>query len=66
MFLKLLLIFIVTPILEMVLLIELGKYIGTWQTIGIVVVTGIIGASLAKNQGLSSEQLVEKRHYLRR
>lgn len=51
MFLKLLLLFIITPILEMAVLIELGKLIGTWQTIGIVVITGIIGASLAKSQG---------------
>jgi len=52
MFFKLLLLFIATPILEMVVLIEIGKHIGTWQTIGIVVITGIIGASLAKSQGL--------------
>jgi len=52
MFLKLLLLFILTPILEMAVLIELGKRIGTLQTIGIIVITGIVGASLAKSQGL--------------
>lgn len=36
----------------MAILIELGKRIGTLQTIGIIIVTGIIGASLAKSQGL--------------
>jgi len=34
-------------------LIELGKMIGTWNTIFIVVVTGVVGAMLAKSQGLS-------------
>ena len=52
MFLRLLLLFIITPILEMAILIELGKRIGTLQTIGIIVITGIIGASLARSQGL--------------
>ena len=52
MFPKLLFLFIVTPIVEMALLIELGKRIGTLQTIGIIVLTGIVGASLAKSQGL--------------
>ena len=52
MFPKLLLIFIITPLLEMSILIELGKRFGTWHTIGIIVLTGLIGASLAKTQGL--------------
>jgi len=51
MLLKLFALFIVTPVVEMALLIELGKRIGTLQTIGIIVLTGIIGASLAKSQG---------------
>lgn len=52
MFLRLLLLFIITPIAEMAILIELGKRIGTLYTIGIIVITGIIGASLAKSQGM--------------
>lgn len=35
MFLKLLLLFIVTPLVEMAILIELGRRFGTWHTIGI-------------------------------
>ena len=52
MLLRLFALFVITPIVEMALLIELGKRIGTWQTIGIIVLTGVIGASLAKCQGL--------------
>lgn len=52
MLLRLLLLFIITPILEMAILIELGKRIGTLQTIGIIVITGVVGAWLAKSQGL--------------
>ncbi len=52
MLLKLFALFIITPVVEMALLIEVGKRIGTLQTIVIIVVTGIAGASLAKSQGL--------------
>lgn len=52
MFLKILLLFIVTPLVEMAILIELGGRFGTWHTIGIVLLTGFVGASLAKAQGL--------------
>ncbi|MBU0566711.1 FxsA family protein, partial [bacterium] len=38
--------------LEMAVLIELGKRFGTWHTIGLIVITGIVGATLAKSQGL--------------
>jgi len=49
----LIIIFVLTPIIELFVLIELGKMIGTWNTIFIVVVTGVMGAMLAKSQGLS-------------
>ena len=52
MFLKILLLFIVTPLVEMAILIELGRRFGTWHTLGIVLLTGFVGASLAKAQGL--------------
>ncbi|MBU1486895.1 membrane protein FxsA [bacterium] len=52
MFFKLFLLFIIIPILEMAVLIELGQRFGTWRTIGLIVITGIVGASLAKSQGL--------------
>lgn len=49
---RLLLLFIGVPLLEMAILIKLGEMIGFWPTIGLVVVTGIIGAFLARMQGL--------------
>ena len=44
--------FVVIPVLELVLLIELGRYIGPLPTIGIVVLTGVTGAWLARTEGL--------------
>jgi len=49
----LIIIFVLTPVIELFLLIELGRMIGTWNVIVIVVVTGVAGAMLAKSQGLS-------------
>ncbi len=52
MFGKLLFLFIVVPFIEVSLLIKLGSIIGFWPTLLIQVVTGILGASLARLQGL--------------
>jgi UPF0716 protein FxsA len=47
----LLLLFIVVPALELILLIEVGSRIGTVATLGLIVLTGVVGASLARVQG---------------
>jgi UPF0716 protein FxsA len=49
---KLLLLFILVPAVELVLLIELGGRIGTLATLALIVITGVLGASLARWQGL--------------
>jgi UPF0716 protein FxsA len=48
----LLLLFVVLPAVELALLVEIGARIGTVATVGLIVVTGIVGASLARWQGL--------------
>ena len=50
-FTKLLILFIIVPITELYILIEVGKKIGSLTTIGIIILTGIIGAYLVKSQG---------------
>jgi len=50
-FSKLLLLFIIVPVTELYILIEVGKRIGSLTTIGIIIITGILGAYLVKNQG---------------
>jgi UPF0716 protein FxsA len=51
---KLILLFVVTPLVELAILVYLGSLIGVLNTILIVVATGIVGAFLAKNQGLAT------------
>ncbi len=49
---KLIPLFIIIPLIELALLIQIGKLIGAWQTIGLVIITGILGAVLAQMEGL--------------
>lgn len=53
MFKKLLLIFIVVPLLELYILIKIGQLLGAEVTIALVVVTGILGAIFVRAQGFS-------------
>jgi UPF0716 protein FxsA len=48
---KLLLLFTVVPVVELYLLITIGQSLGPGPTIGLVLVTGLLGASLAKREG---------------
>ena len=52
MFARLALLFVVVPLLELALLVQLGQWVGLWPTLGLVFATGIAGASLARSQGL--------------
>ena len=46
--------FIVVPIVEMYILIQVGGLIGGLYTIGLVLLTALIGVTLLKRQGLST------------
>lgn len=48
---RLILLFTITPIVELFLLLKLADVTSVWTTVGIVLVTGIVGAYLAKGQG---------------
>ena len=49
---RLLLLFVLVPVVELALLIEIGRLVGTPATIGLIVLTGVLGAWLARRQGL--------------
>ena len=48
---KLLVVFIAIPLIELAILVKIGELIGFWPTIGMVIITGAIGAALAQSQG---------------
>lgn len=49
---RLALLFVVVPILELVLLIEIGQVVGLLPTVALVVFTGVTGAWLARAEGV--------------
>ncbi|TVR70052.1 MAG: membrane protein FxsA [Spirochaetaceae bacterium] len=61
MFLRLLLLFTITPVVELYILIRLGSVIGVVPTILIVIGTGILGASLAKREGFAVLRTIQVR-----
>lgn len=48
---KLILLFTITPIVELFILIKLSQATSIWTSIGLVLFTGIAGAYLAKSEG---------------
>jgi UPF0716 protein FxsA len=52
MFIRLLALFILLPLVELALLIQIGRWIGLVWTLAIVVVTGFLGAALARRHGI--------------
>ena len=46
--------FIVLPILEMYILIEVGSFIGAFNTIGLVLLTALLGLILLRQQGFQT------------
>src|SRR5690606_8721638 len=51
----------VPPILEMWLLIEVGSAIGTLPTIGMVLLTAVVGAALLRQQGFHTLTRAQQR-----
>ncbi|MCK4487716.1 MAG: FxsA family protein [Desulfobacterales bacterium] len=60
MLLKLFLAFTLIPFSELYLLIKIGYYLGAFNTILVVIVTGLLGAYLAKLQGIRTMMRVRE------
>ncbi|WP_210396587.1 FxsA family protein [Motiliproteus sediminis] len=46
--------FVVLPLTEIVILIQVGQAIGAWYTIGLVLLSAFIGVNMLRQQGLST------------
>ena len=60
MFLRLLALFVLLPLAELVLLIQIGQLIGLFWTLALVITTGFLGATLARRQGLQAWIAIQK------
>ena len=56
---RLLLVFTVVPLVELYILIKIGSYIGGFNTIALVVVTAMLGAWLARLEGLRTLRQIQ-------
>lgn len=61
MFPVLFLLFVLVPIIEISLLIQVGSVIGTWPTIAIVILTAWLGAKFVKQQGIATLRSVQEK-----
>lgn len=48
------LLFIIIPIIEITLLIQVGQIIGAWYTVGLVLLSAFIGVNMLRQQGLAT------------
>lgn len=53
MFFYLIILFTVIPAVELALLIKIGGYIGVMNTLTVIILTGVVGAYLARIQGFT-------------
>ncbi len=56
---KLLIIFVTIPLLELALLFKVAEWIGGWETFGLVIITGIVGSILTRQEGLRTLRSVQ-------
>ena len=61
MLLKLFLAFTIIPIIEIYLLIEIGSIFGALTSVTLVIITGFLGAFLARMQGLQTLYRIQER-----
>ncbi|SIO25569.1 FxsA family protein [Salinivibrio sp. ES.052] len=61
MFPILLLLFILVPVIEIGLFIQVGDWLGLWPTLALVLITAFVGASLVRSQGLMTLASVQDR-----
>lgn len=54
MLLRLLLLFTTVPLVELALLLWIGRHLGVLPTVALILLTGVLGASLARIQGLAA------------
>ncbi len=60
MFAKLLVALTLIPVFELFFVIEVGRRIGTFPAVVIVLITGVLGAYLAKEQGFAVFKAVQR------
>ncbi|MDQ7040402.1 MAG: FxsA family protein [Rhodothermus sp.] len=58
---RLFLLFLIVPALELALLLQIGRWIGLWPTIGLIFTTALAGSYLARREGLATWRAFQQR-----
>ena len=53
--------FVIVPVLDLVVLVWAGERMGFWPTVGLILLTAAVGSWLAKREGLSAWQKVQRK-----
>ena len=61
MFRVLFLLFVIVPIIEITVLIQVGALLGAWPTVAVVIVTAWLGAKNVRQQGLATLNSVQSK-----
>ena len=61
MFGRLFLLFVVVPVVDLALLVAVGDRLGFWPTVGVVVLTALVGSWLARREGVAAWRRVQSR-----
>ena len=59
MFFRLFLLFTIIPLVELYILIRIGEVIGALNTLVLVILTGVVGAYLARREGIRTFQRIQ-------
>ena len=57
---RLFLVFTLVPLLELYILIKIGSYLGAFQTVGLVILTALLGVVLARFEGVRTLQQIRQ------
>ena len=59
MFIRLVTLFVLLPLAELALLLQVGRLIGLAWTLALVIATGFLGATLARRQGIRAWRAIQ-------
>lgn len=57
---RLLILFLILPVLEIALFIQVGGLIGLWPTVGLVILAILLGVTLMRRQGIAAATNMQK------
>ncbi len=58
---RLFFLFLIVPAIELAVLLQIGRWIGLWATIGLIFATALAGSYLARREGLATWRAFQQR-----